>query len=353
MSEHPNYFKIGLFIISATVIGVVAISVLGAGVLFKKTIMAETYFEESIQGLDTGSPVTFRGVKIGKIEDITLVSKAYNTPYRYVLVRISLFPEACPASAEELAAESPARIDKGLRVRLSMLGLTGAVRLEADYFDPKRNPPLKIDWTPRYLYIPSASSTISRASENLDRIMKSFEEINFPKMGETLAAALNILTKASGEMNLKKTGEEVRLLVTELRGTNQQIARLLDADKLTSVLQDASDMMSAAKRIVTASEAPISRLEETLLKTSVVMNGLAEKFEALSGNVPENLIRLKTTIRRLDGLIARQQQDVELTMKNMRLISENLKDFTENIKQYPSELILGSPPPRVEPGAGE
>ena len=70
MDDRTNYFKIGLFIISATVLATLTITILGGGTVFQKTMTVETYFEESVQGLDAGSPVNFRGVKIGKIAEI-------------------------------------------------------------------------------------------------------------------------------------------------------------------------------------------------------------------------------------------------------------------------------------------
>ena len=73
MSQRMNYYKIGLFVISSIVIISIFIIVLGAGNLFQKNLFLETYFDESIQGLDVGSIVKFRGVKIGTVKEITFV----------------------------------------------------------------------------------------------------------------------------------------------------------------------------------------------------------------------------------------------------------------------------------------
>ncbi len=51
MSAKANFFKIGIFVISATIIAVIAIVVLGVGTLFKEKIFFETYIEGSVQGL--------------------------------------------------------------------------------------------------------------------------------------------------------------------------------------------------------------------------------------------------------------------------------------------------------------
>src|SRR5689334_24962763 len=88
--EKFSYFKIGIFVISAVILGVLGVVVLGAGAIFQKKNIAETYIDESVQGLDVGSPVKFRGVPVGRVEDISLTSAAYRTRLEYVLVRMSV-----------------------------------------------------------------------------------------------------------------------------------------------------------------------------------------------------------------------------------------------------------------------
>src|SRR3972149_246046 len=64
--ERFSYFKIGLFVISATIIAVIGVVVLGVGALLQKKTILETYIDESVQGLDVGSAVKVPGVSGGK-----------------------------------------------------------------------------------------------------------------------------------------------------------------------------------------------------------------------------------------------------------------------------------------------
>ena len=79
MSAQAHYFKIGVFMLSGITLAVLAVIILGAGALFKKKIMMETYFDESVQGLSVGAPLKYRGVTIGKVEHIGFVRNEYNT----------------------------------------------------------------------------------------------------------------------------------------------------------------------------------------------------------------------------------------------------------------------------------
>ena len=63
MSLRANYFKLGLFVIGALVSGVILLIVIGSGRWFQPKLTIETYFNESVQGLDIGSKLKYRGVR--------------------------------------------------------------------------------------------------------------------------------------------------------------------------------------------------------------------------------------------------------------------------------------------------
>jgi hypothetical protein len=65
MSAEARYFRVGLFMfVGIGLIGSCAV-ILGGQGLFQTPVPFETYFDESVQGLEKGSPVKFRGVSIG------------------------------------------------------------------------------------------------------------------------------------------------------------------------------------------------------------------------------------------------------------------------------------------------
>lgn len=336
---------------SAATFAIIAIIVLGAGALFRKQILLETYFEESVQGLDVGSPIKFRGVQIGQVEEIILAEKEYLTDRQYVLVRASLFPDVAPLRTEEEAGmDLKEAIQKGLRIRLAFLGVTGTAYLESDYLDPERNVPLQIDWEPQNPYVPSAPSTIKRFSESADRILRNLEQINIQEITEGLEKTLQIVSNALEDTNMKKIGEQAGQLFAEVRETNRRIGQLLEGDKIASILTDASVTVATTRRIVERSEKPLNETLKTLPEASASLHNFAKNLDALSGDLPQTLARLQRILRRLDNLISNEEQDVEVAIENIRLISENLKELTDNARKYPSQLLFSEPPPRAEPG---
>ncbi|MGD8513484.1 MAG: MlaD family protein [Deltaproteobacteria bacterium] len=347
MSARASYFKIGVFVISGATIAVVAVTILGAGVLLQKKTPMETYFEDSVQGLEVGSPVKFRGVGIGNVELITLVDREYPTGFRYVLVRVGLSQDALQSRSQQWAKSDLGKeIEKGLRVRLAFQGLTGAAYLEADYLDPQRNPPLIIDWIPRYSYIPSAPSTIARLSESLDGIMRNLEQIDVEKITDAVETSLNAFTKTAQGLDLQETNEQVQQLLTELSG----VAQLLKEGEIESILSDTSATMATARRIVEGSEPSLTEFPSALLEASKNIKELTKRLDAVSRDLPEALAKFRRVLHDVDHLLSNQQEDIELTIRNIRAASENFKELSENAKKYPSQVLFGEPPRRVHPG---
>ena len=308
MSAKANYFKIGIFVISAAVIGIIAIVALGVGTFFQKKLILETYIDGSVQGLDVGSPFKFRGVKLGNVDEITFVnqeykfdpnSKEYLTYGQHVLVKIAIEPTR-DITEKEQRQFMERMIAKGLRVRLAAQGITGVAYLEADYVDPERYPPPEIKWEPKTYYVPSVPSTISELTVSVDKILNKLEEIN-----------------------IKGITDGIEDLLTEVRETNKKVGPLIS---------NASETMASVQEIVEDSKEPLT-------------NSLTALEE-----LPEILTKVKHTLRRFNNVLSGEEQNIEESTENVRLITGNLRDLTESARKYSSQLIFGEPPPHSQPG---
>ena len=344
--EKFSYFKIGIFVISAVVIGIIGVVVLGVGTIFQKKSIVETYIDESVQGLDVGSPVKFRGVPIGRVEQISLTSAEYATRREYVLVRVSIssnilqFPVNDPRSPQLKQA-----LDRGFRIRIAPQGLTGVAYLEADYLEPERNPPLEIDWQPEYPYIPSTRSRITQLSEAVERILRNFSDIDIAQLSQTIDKSIVAITKLAENANLDKIGAQANALLSELRQTNRQINTLVSNPELKTAVADVSASAGRARQIIERAEKPINQMLTDLPQATESLNRLVKRLDSAASDLPQTSTELRQTIQRMNRLLANQQRDIEKTMDNLRAVSENMKEITENSKKYPSQVLFGAPPP--------
>jgi phospholipid/cholesterol/gamma-HCH transport system substrate-binding protein len=77
VSDEAHYARVGAFVFGGILLAVITAIVIGGGSFFQKPIIVETVFDESVQGIDVGSPVKLRGVKIGTVSYIGLVGDNY------------------------------------------------------------------------------------------------------------------------------------------------------------------------------------------------------------------------------------------------------------------------------------
>ena len=341
-----NYFKLGLFVIAALVCGALVLVIVGSGRWFQPKVTIESYFNESVQGLDIGSKLKYRGVAIGQVTRIGFTYTTYqqdlpmNQRARYVLVEAQIEPKQLGGRAGAgditLPEQAKAEIEKGLRMRLAPQGITGTSYLEIDYVDPIP-PVLPIHWTPNNIYIPSAPSTfttvVNSAVEILDRLRRVDVETTLANLNTLLVTtnarvgavdtkqlsqrATRVLAKAEGTLDAidaKKLSDEGVALLAELRATNADLKKALENPALQKLPDDAAAAVARIRAIV---EDP---------------------------NLAKSIASLSRTLGRVDRIVGGGEADLGVTIENLRRITDNLRDLTEDAKRYPANVLFGGPP---------
>ena len=76
-TDQVRYYRIGLFmVIGCMLLAGFLLLVVGSNWLHQAT-PAESYFDESVQGLHVGSSVKFRGVTVGQVKKISFIGDSY------------------------------------------------------------------------------------------------------------------------------------------------------------------------------------------------------------------------------------------------------------------------------------
>lgn len=177
-SAATRHFELGLLALAVLVALVLAGLALGLRGFGAATVEYRTYFDESVQGLDVGAPVKYRGVRIGNVSSIAIAPDR-----KHVAVRLALI--AREAERLGLAAANPA-----LRTQLATQGLTGVKFVEIDFADPAANPPPALPFPPGPRYVPARTSTIKSLEESLQGIGD--------RLPELVDRAVSALTKLEG-----------------------------------------------------------------------------------------------------------------------------------------------------------
>ena len=186
MAAPTNRWKLGLFVVASALLGLLAVVFLAQRALHKETVTYTSYFDESVTGLETGSPVNFRGVTVGNISVIDVAPDRRHVEISYalgvrVLKRLGL--------TESQGRETTLTIPDALRVQIASTGLTGAKVLQLDFFDAKDTPPPEVLPFPvPEKYIPATTSTMKNIE---DAVVKAIDSL--PRLTEELGRMLGTI----------------------------------------------------------------------------------------------------------------------------------------------------------------
>ena len=326
MSVHSNYFKLGLFILGATSLILVALIFFGLGSLRKDKVMLESYFDESVQGLDVGSPLKFKGVKIGSVERIRFVFNKYSNfkeiPFRYVLVEMALDPESAlvAKTSNDMKEALNREVENGLRVRITPQGLTGTGYLEMDYVNPRTSKPLPIDWTPEYYYVPSAPSTMARLEESFEtfsKILRKIDDAGVDHAIQNISSLLVVIREAVKDANVPGLSGNVDSLISDLRKTNEHLNSMIGSKEAREAMKN--------------------------------LGGTLVNLKASTENLPQAIADLRKLLKEVNSLLSTQRDEVQGLLQQGKQAFENLNDLTGDAKRNPSRLLFGAPPAKVNP----
>ncbi len=325
--------------ISVGLMVVVGLSLLVGFVLFltqnrlsSSDALFETYIRESVQGLEVGSPVRYRGVAVGRVTEIALAAGEYRHPegerfaaaFQLVVVRFALNLGRVgdvPSTADAVAA--------GLRARLASQGITGVAYIEMDFLDPSRYPVQAVPWTPRYSWIPAVPSTVAQVTNAAEMLLRQVQGIDFTGLVSNINELILDLRRQSDSGDLAVALRDASTLMHELRA-----------------IASASDVPGAVAELRAASAAIRGLAEGPEVRETVsAMGGAAQDLRRATARLPGTIGQLEASLRAARNATTDVQADLAPLLRDLRAATANLRETTEALRRSPSQALWGAPPP--------
>jgi phospholipid/cholesterol/gamma-HCH transport system substrate-binding protein len=279
MARKTSQFMVGLFVIVGTAIIVLVIIWIGATRYFEKGNLYITYFDESVHGLERDAEVKFRGVRVGRVEQVTIAPDN-----RLVGVVMNIFME------NDLTERSVAQ--------MTLAGITGIIFINLDVRDPEA-PDLspKLDFAAEYPVIQSKPSDIQRIFSGIEEIIQKLDAVDIAGISlqmKNVAVAMEQFLKGK-EMQAILVNMDVTS--KHLRDIAAKVDRLLVEDDLKVTLTEAREALTGARELfVTVNrEIKSARLPEVSGQTRTMLadvQGLTERLEAATRNMDQLAERL-------------------------------------------------------------
>lgn len=320
---------VGAFVIGAFALGIIALLTFGGINFFEKPQRFIVFFggDESISGLDQGSPVKLRGVRVGRVVAIHLrYNRDKNESVAAVLCEFN--QDAVSASdgtpiAISSKAQLQALVDRGLRARLEVQSLaTGLLFVGLSFVDPKEYPGPELS-DPRYAVVPALPSAISEFQSSVTEILTNLKRTDFAGISRGLTSLIADLRKQLDGLDLKGA-------IEQWKKTGAQIETLAGNPEFNKTFENLNHAVADLRGM-------IARLDSQIEPTSRELN------ETL-GEARETLQAFNATATAAQAFLrenSRLGSDVAGTLTHLDEAADAVKQLADFLERNPNALITG------------
>jgi ABC-type transporter Mla subunit MlaD len=332
MRSSALYLRVGLLVL----VGLLLATGFVVFLLGKRSggpmVTLETYSRESVQGLDVGASVRYRGVPIGRVLEIGLASAEYRRPeraahteaFQLVVIRFAVDPARIgevPTAQEAIAM--------GLRARISSQGITGVNYIELDFVNPDRFPLVSVPWTPRYPVVPAIPSTVAQMRGAAETLVERLTQMPIEQIVTDMAALISGLSRQANDGDLATTLRNLAQIAAQLRV-------VMDSGALDALLAEAREAAVGARGVATAPE-----LREAITNVAAAANELRRTTQRL----PATIDGMERTLRTARHTTTDIQSELVPILADLRATTASLRATAEALRGSPSQTIFGAPPP--------
>jgi paraquat-inducible protein B len=314
---------VGAFVLGGTVLVLAAIILFGKFQIFNPTLRAAIVFQDSISGLTVGSPVTFRGVRVGAVDSIALQFDP-KTRTAYIPVIVQLNPDSVRIARgnDSDTADLARLITGGLRAELNVQSfVTGQSEIDLD-FDQTSAAVFHAEIT-KLPEIPTRQSTIQKVKEQLS------------------------------QLPLRELADNSNVTLQSLRGLSEKLDK--DLPPLVESLKATSD--KSAEVVDTARQA-IKDLQEHLDTTLGNISVLATtgdqqltqrgaELRTLLASSNQTILQVRDMLNDLKSLTssrAAARANIDSALRDIATAAASLRGFANDVEHNPQLLLTGRKP---------
>ena len=345
MSKRGNPKLTGGFVLGAIALVIIGLLAFGSGQYFAPKGKAVLYFAGSLAGLDVGSPVTFRGVKVGTVTRIVIQYDIREQKLR-IPVYIELNPEKFQIiSGKRSETNIKELVQRGLRAQLQIQSLvTGQTSVNFDFFPD--TPIHMVAIGTDELELPTIPSDIDLLKANLTSLLAKVSKLPLEKISAALLESIDTANRMlqDAQAVVKQAGG----LVGDV---NAQVKPL--SDSLLGVSTDASQMLQEArKRLELREGEPLQNLNVVLLDSRKFVDNLDRDLPRLIGPLVQALAKTTATIDQAQTVLLAAQRllspgspiyfQLNSALSEFRSAARAIRVFAEFIQRNPNALLTGN-----------
>jgi paraquat-inducible protein B len=324
---------VGFFVLGAMLLGMVGLFSFGSLNFLRKPQRFMVYFDETVSGLDGGSPVKLRGVRVGRVSQVSLIYDQ-STKRSVVAVLCELNRDVLSDPAGQSIdvsdrAEIEELIGNGLRAQLGVVGLaTGLLYVELDFKDPSEYPiPRRNLVSVDYAIVPAVPSTISEFQASFGQILSNVKNVDFAAIAEQLSG---LLADTRGQIN----AIDVAALGQEWTQTAKSFQALAESPAITQTFTNLNEA--------------ISTLQDTLETVDGAVGPTTAELAATLEKARESLQAFNEMAAHTSQFISAQSglgAEATLALRQLGEASRAIARLADFLERNPNALLTGRKAP--------
>ena len=319
---------VGAFVIGAFVLGITALLSFGGVSLFSKPERFMVNFDESIHGLDLGSPVKLSGVRIGRVVELNV--RYLGDKKRSVVAVVCELNRDIITDSRGMKVDVSSRkelqelVNQGLRARLEVQALaTGMLFVGLDFVDPAEFPAPQLEVQPRYLVVPAMPSAISEFQKNLTEILNGVQKMDFAGLSAEFKGLLTDTRKQLNGMDLKGT-------VEQWKKTGAQVETLAASPEIKDTFVNLNAAIADLRTVLASLNDQVGPVGKELTTTLTQAKSTLEEF-SLTANAAHHFISSQSGLG----------DEATRTLQQLSSAAEAVQRLADFIERNPQALITG------------
>src|SRR5215469_12490216 len=347
MAKRTNAKLIGAFVLGAVALIVGGILAFGGGQYFTSKMKFVVFLPNaSLSGLDEGSPVTFRGVKIGQVTSIVI---EYNVAHQKL--RVPIEGEIDASKLRFVGGEHnpgkniPELIAKGLRGQLQTVSLvTGQTTIDFNFYPD--TPVRLFGGEPGIQELPTIPTDIELLKANITSVLAKINKLPLDKLTDQL-----MTTIGDADVLLRDSDGVVKSGGNLVGNVNSEVKPL--ATSLIATSDQANSLFGEAKtRLELKPGEPLQVLNQTLIDAQRLLHNVDASWPQIAGAAIVTLKTITGALTRADSLMKMAQvvlspasplyYEALGTLREIRFAAEAVKVLAEYLQRNPNAILTGN-----------
>jgi paraquat-inducible protein B len=332
MIRKPQPKLIGAFVSASLLLLVGSILFFGSASLFKRTTRFILFFDQSVNGLNVGSLVKFRGVPVGSVERIMIRAEGQDPESTAIPVLIQInrsrLENDLGASASAFEPEKiQASLDQGLFAQLNLESfITGQLFVEFS-FEPEKIKMFHLHQTVvgDVMEIPTLASSLDQITGDLAQLISGAGAIDLPRLNENLNNALQNMAVVLGGI--------------DSAGITRSVTRA--ADEVTA-LTSSEDF----KQTIIAIRTAFDEMTATSVSFNMTAGPLAKRLDLWATRLVDTLDGVDRLTAETGSLLSADSSlryEFENTLREMSQAAKSIRMLTDYLERNPNALLTGRP----------